>query len=441
MKTISQYREDIKNLMKKAGDIDAKCVAENREPAEHEIKLKNEIFDTVEELRNIIETQERQERVASLLEKPGIPLTKPGPQKMKLEDRPQDRFSGLGEQAMAIRNAMIPGGHVDPRLYQIHAAATGLNESVPSEGGFLVQKDISQTFMEDLFATNILWNRVGRRIVISGNANGTKTYGFDETSRVSSRGGGMISYWVGEAGQGTATKPKFREIQLTLKKLMGLCYATDENLSDAAQLESVLRSGFNSEFGFKLDDGLINGNGASEPLGVLAADCLVSVTKEIGQKAATIVAENVIKMYSRMFAASLNNAIWLINQNTLPQLLTMSIAVGTGGIPVYLPPGNTLINAPGGALMGRPVYPIEQCATLGTAGDIIFADFTNGYVVAEKGGLKTDMSIHLRFDYDESVFRFILRADGQTIRKTALTPFKGGATSTQSHFIVTETRS
>ena len=439
MKTLTQYREDIKELTAKVNAVKTKCIAENRDPVPEEVSYMNDLLQGIEEIEKIVATIDRQERVEARLAAPSNPPASiPG--NKKLEDRPRDRFASFGEIAMAVRNAMAPGGHVDPRL-KIQAAASGPNESVPSEGGFLVQKDISQTFMEDLFATNILWNRVGRRVAISGNANGTKVNGFDETSRVSSRGGGMVSYWIGEAGQGTASKPKFRQIDLTLKKLMGLCYATDENLSDTSQLESVLRNGFNSEFGFKLDDGLINGNGASEPLGILVADCLVSVTKETGQKAATIVAENVIKMYSRMFAASLSNAIWLINQNTLPQLLTMSIAVGTGGVPVYLPPGNTLINAPGGALMGRPVYPIEQCATLGTVGDIIFADFTNGYVVAEKGGLKTDMSIHLRFDYDESVFRFILRADGQPIRKTALTPFKGGATSTQSHFIALETRS
>lgn len=439
MKTLTQYREDIKELTAKVNATKTKCTAENRDPVPEEVSHMNDLLQDIEEIGKIVTTIERQERIEARLSGPAnVPDSLPGPRKP--EERPKDRFSGFGEFAMSVRNAMIPGGHVDPRLIKIHAAASGLNETVPSEGGFLVQKDISQTFMEDLFATNILWNRVGRRVSISGNANGTKVNGFDETSRASSRGGGMISYWVGEAGQGTATKPKFRQIDLTLKKLMGLCYATDENLSDAAQLESVLRNGFNSEFGFKLDDSLINGNGASEPLGILAADCLVSVSKETGQKASTIVAENVIKMFSRMFAGSLSNAIWLINQNTLPQLLTMSIAVGTGGVPVYLPPGNTLIAAPGGALMGRPVYPIEQCASVGTVGDIIFADFTNGYVVAEKGGLKTDMSIHLRFDYDESVFRFILRADGQPIRKTALTPFKGGSTSTQSHFIALETR-
>jgi HK97 family phage major capsid protein len=58
-------------------------------------------------------------------------------------------------------------------------------------------------------------------------------------------------------------------------------------LQDAAALEGVVRSGFTSEFGFLLDDAIINGTGAGQPLGILNAGCLVQVSKETGQKAAT----------------------------------------------------------------------------------------------------------------------------------------------------------
>jgi HK97 family phage major capsid protein len=439
MKTKSQYKEDIKALMKKAGDIDAKAVSENRDLNEAELALKNEILDTVEDLQKTVATLDRQDRMEALLEAPEPSATVPkGKIEVGINRASKEKFSSLGEQAAAILNAGRHSGNVDPRLYN---AASGLNESTPSDGGFLVQKDFSNELLQDLFATGGLWSQVRTRVPITGNANGTKINGVDETSRVSSTWGGIVVYMVGEAGQITASKPKFRQIELNLKKLGGLCYATDENLDDSVQLESVIRRGFNQGFGFKLDDLLLNGVGGGEPLGFLNAGSLVTVSAETGQKASTIVAENVIKMYSRMFASSLSSAVWLINQQTLPQLLTMSIAVGTGGIPVYLPPGNSLVNAPGGALMGRPVYPIEQCAALGTIGDIVFVDVANGYVVAEKGGLKTDMSIHLRFDYDEAVFRFILRVDGQPVRATALTPYKGGATATQSHCIALATRS
>jgi HK97 family phage major capsid protein len=435
MKTVSQYKEDIKSLMKKAADMDAKATADNRDLNENEVALKNEIFDTVDELNKTVQTQERQERVHASLEAPNPPVTigKKSIARTEGADK-RDRFESLGHQMAAVMNAGLPGKNVDPRLYN---AASGLNETVPSEGGFLVQSDFAAELLQDVIATGILAPKC-RRITISGNANSTKINGIDETSRVSSRYGGVISYWEGEADQFTGKKPKFRQIELNLKKLTGLCYATDENLQDSTQLEGIIRESFNGEFGFQIDDGIINGTGAGQFLGLLNAGCLVSVDKETGQKAATIVAENVIKMSSRIFASSYQNAVWYVNQNTLPQLYTMSIAVGTGGQLVFTPPGG-LSQAPYGTLLGRPVVPIEQAASLGTVGDIILADLGKGYILAEKGGIQSAVSIHVRFEYSEQVFRFVLRMDGMPVRASALTPYKGS--QTLSHFVALATRS
>jgi HK97 family phage major capsid protein len=131
--------------------------------------------------------------------------------------------------------------------------------------------------------------------------------------------------------------------------------------------------------------------------------------------------------------------VWLINQAVEPQLHQMSIAVGTGGALVYMPPGG-LSQAPYGTLLGRPVIPVEQCQALGDKGDIILGDFSKGYIIAEKGGIASDMSIHVRFIYDESVFRFVLRLDGQPMLASAITPYKGGASNTLSHFVTLDER-
>ncbi len=439
MKTISQYKEDVKALMAKSGDIDAKAMGENRDLNEAELSLKNEILDTVEEITKTITTLERAERMQAMLEKTDGPQTRQraGSSVVVGDDlASKQKFGSFGEQLMAVKNAAMPGGKVDPRLYN---AASGLGETVPADGGFLVQQDYTTELIQQVFETGILASRC-RRMPISGNANSMKINGVDETSRASTRWGGILGYWEEEAAEKTATKPKFRKIELNLKKLIGLCYATDELLQDAAALGGYIKQGFISEFGFLLDDAIVNGSGAGQPLGILNAGCLVSVAKEGGQKAATILAENVIKMYSRMFASSRPNAVWLINQNIEPQLFTMSLAVGTGGIPIYMPAGG-LSGQPYGTLFGRPVMAIEQAATLGTQGDIIFADLGGGYILAEKGGIQSDMSIHVRFVYDESVFRFVMRVDGQPVRASALTPYKGGANYTQSHFIALDTRS
>lgn len=437
MKTLTQYREDISRLMKKVGDIDAKCTNENRDPLEAEISLKNELLDGVEEIRKVVGSMERSERIRTELERPETALSKPGTREGKPEDRPQDRFSSLGQQLVSVMRAGSPGGTTDPRLFRA-STASGASETVPADGGFLVQQDFSTELLQDVFKTGKLAS-LCRRIPISGISNGLKINGIDETSRATTRYGGIVGYWSEENTLLTASKPKFRQINLDLKKLIGLCYATDELMQDAAALEGVIRTGFAGEFGFLIDDSIINGTGAGQPLGILNAGCLVSQAKETGQKASTLMAENVIKMWARLFASSQNNAVWLINQNVYPQLFTMSLAIGTGGFSLYMPAGG-LSGQQYGTLFNRPVMAIEQAAVLGTVGDIMLCDFQNGYILAEKGDIKSDMSIHIRFLYDESVFRFVLRIDGQPVRAAALTPYKGAATDTQSHFIALATR-
>ena len=51
-----------------------------------------------------------------------------------------------------------------------------------------------------------------------------------------------IGTYLGEADAATSKKPKFRQMELNLKKLIGLAYATDELLQDSTALEAVVFS-------------------------------------------------------------------------------------------------------------------------------------------------------------------------------------------------------
>jgi HK97 family phage major capsid protein len=156
--------------------------------------------------------------------------------------------------------------------------------------------------LKEVFETGILAARP-RRIPISGNANATTINGFDETSRATgSRHGGVQVIWINEADTITATKPKFRQIELKLKKAAGLVYLTSEMMDDASVLESECKSAFVSEMGFAIDDVMINGTGGAEPLGILNAGSLVTVPKETGQKKETVIAESLsIKTFCHNF--------------------------------------------------------------------------------------------------------------------------------------------
>jgi HK97 family phage major capsid protein len=131
------------------------------------------------------------------------------------------------------------------------------------------------------------------------------------------------------------------------------------------------------------------------PLGILNAPCLVTLSAISGQGASTIISDNVIGMYARRYAPNTGNYVWLINQDIEPQLHTMTLSVGTGGVPVYMP-ANGWNGGLYSTLFNRPVLPIEQCATLGTIGDIILFD-PSQYIIAEKGSMQSASSIHVKF--------------------------------------------
>lgn len=347
-------------------------------------------------------------------------------------DKRRDGFASLGEQlAAVVRAERSSATEFDPRLL---AAPTGLGETFPSEGGFLVQPTFSTEILQRTYQVGEILSRV-RDFPMSSNSH--KIPAIDESSRAdNSRYGGVRVQRVAEAGTPTAGKPKFARIELDLKKLMGLVYATEDLLEDTTALEALINAILPEELSFKMEDEFINGDGANGALGILNAACLVTVAKETGQLANTVVYENIVNMWARMWGRSRRNAVWLINQDVEPQLFTMGITLGTGGSPVFLPPSGAS-QSPFSTLFGRPVIPVEYCATLGTVGDIILADFSQ-YLHGRKGGIRADSSMHVRFLNDEMTFRFVLRNDGQPWWRTALTPFKGS--NTQSPFVALATR-
>jgi HK97 family phage major capsid protein len=351
-------------------------------------------------------------------------------------DDPRAGFKHFGEFALAVRDACQPGKRPDDRLALITKAASGMGENTGADGGFAVPTEFVQKILDRVFApTNLL----GMTDSYTVSSNVIAFPRSAETSRANgSRWGGVRAYWRDEGEQATATKAAFGRLQLTLKKLFVMINASDELLSDAqgVALEQYLFRVASEEINFVVSDSILNGTGSGQPLGILNSTPLITVDKELSQDAATVNPFNIVNMWSRLWAPCRQNAVWLIHQDVEPQLHTMTIGSGGPQIVAYLPPGG-LSAAPFATLMGRPVIPVEWCATLGTVGDIVLADLRH-YVTATRGMLESNMSIHLRFDYDESVFRFIFRLDGAPWWTAPLTPYKGS--DTQSCFVTLATR-
>ena len=344
------------------------------------------------------------------------------------EDKPWGTESGsaFGEFLLAVKNSKV-NGHTDPRLYR---AATGASEQIDSDGGYLVGTDM----LNDL-ATRInsgaLLSRVKRYPLRQG-SNGIDINVVDETSRATgSRWGAVRGYWVAEGGSITASRPKLAAVELKLKKVAALGYDTGELEDDAPAYARLMTDAFEEELRFLAEDAIYNGDGAGKPHGILNAPALVSVAKETGQAAATILTANLSKMWSR-FAGL--NPVWFINRDVNPQLDELSIPAGTGALePRFVTYGSDGLMR----IKGAPVVEIEYAATLGTVGDIMLADMS-AYGYIDGGGVKQAQSMHVAFTTDEMAFRATMRCDGQVLPRSALTPFKGS--NTRSPFVVLATR-
>jgi HK97 family phage major capsid protein len=205
---------------------------------------------------------------------------------------------------------------------------------------------------------------------------------------------------------------------------------------DTTALTSIAATAFSEEVMFMTEDGVFEGTGVGQPLGYINSPSLVTIAKENGQAAATVVKENIDKMWQACWGRSRKNAVWLYNQDVESQLAGLNGAVGTGGELVFMPPGG-ISAAPFATLKGRPIIPIEYAAAAGTVGDITLVDLSQ-YMLVDKGGVQMATSMHIAFDTDEMRFRITYRVDGKPMWSKPLTPFKGS--TTRSPFVALAAR-
>jgi HK97 family phage major capsid protein len=139
-----------------------------------------------------------------------------------------------------------------------------------------------------------------------------------------------------------------------------------------------------------------------------------------------------------MYAPCRKNAVWLINQDVEPQLDLMSFKDATDSpTPIYLPAG-TIAGQGYSTLKGRPVIPLQGMETVGDLGDIALVDLTKYRTLTKSGGTRVDTSIHLKFDTDETVYRFIFRLAGHPWWSAPISPRDGS--NTLSPFVTLQTR-
>jgi HK97 family phage major capsid protein len=423
---LKKLRQLLADTRAKADAINKLAITENRTLTEAEQKEFDGYVAECTKLQGQIASQEALVELERVAPKAAIEVG---------TDHATERpWQSLTEQLTAVRNhARSKGSNTDPRL---HAAALGGNESVDSEGGFLVAPEFAPGIWQRSYEASQLASRCFDQPMTS---NRLVVPAVDEDSRADgSRWGGVQSYWLGESGTLTASQPKFGTRELIAKKLVVLSYMTSELGEDAPAFASYLDKVVPSEFAFKIDDAIFNGTGAGQPLGFMNSGALLKIAKASTDSGAVISAKDIFAMWKRRFVGASSDLVWLINQDTEDQLWDLTRGSGTAVELLYTGPGQRGNTGNYGVMFGKPVIPVEYAATLGTPGDIALVSLSQ-YYLARRAGIQMDTSIHVQFLTDQQAFRWKARLDGQPIWKKPLTPKNGS--NTQSPFIVVDTRS
>ncbi|MBF0421902.1 MAG: phage major capsid protein [Magnetococcales bacterium] len=337
---------------------------------------------------------------------------------------PKCGFKSQGEFFQSIYQASKPGMSIDRRLLPNAAvpAAFG-NEATGADGGYMVPPEFSKDVFQLSLGEDALLPLTDG-IEIESNS---MAFPKDESTPWGSNG--VRAFWQAEGTAGTATKPILSTTSLRLHKLMALVPITEELLQDSSALTAYIPSKVGDSLRWKMNEAILFGSGAGMPAGAFSSKAVLTIAKESGQAANTLLTQNLAKMVAALPQGSLNKAVWLVNNDVLPALFTLTL----GNFPVYLPNGinNGIAGSPlkagagVGLLYGRPVIVSQHANSFSSAGDVLLMDLSYYQAITKAGGIQTATSMHIWFESALTAFRVLFRMDGQSKISAPISPAKG----------------
>jgi len=291
-------------------------------------------------------------------------------------------------------------------------AAKGLEEGDPESAGNLVPIEYQETMLKLAIERGKIFPLCSMTPMRSAEEKFPVSMSLDEST--GKMYGGIEFVWTDEGKAKSEKEFKLQRITLRSNTAAALCVSSNQLLEDSRpRADMVIRDLFTDSYKNMMDNIVVNGTGAGQPLGILHSPCLYTVAKESGQEAATIVWNNIKKMMTRMFPDGKDFCYWIINDECLEQIWDLNAVVGTGGSSVMVASGaGQDIKPRPQTLMSRPIIWCSHGSALGSKGDIILADLRQ-ILIGIRKKMTIDVSIHRYFELNQALYRIESRLDGQ----------------------------
>lgn len=451
MNLLAELKKKRAALLDKAKAIQVAAEIKNRELDDEEVSLIDQYLEEAGELDEKISAQHKRQttlerlsqadasldkvdrpRAVAVDEQPSGPVTT----RPMWEDDPKKGFKDPKAFFMAVFRAERNPNRIPENLEYLRSpfrAAAGSDEQSTfsdPDGGFLIPEGFSpqvKSISPEGDPT------AGRTFQMPMGTPSISVPARVDKNHSSSVSGGLRVYRRAEAEEATSSKQKYERISMRAHGLFGVTFETEELLSDSPiSVMAMIQNGFRDEFNSKLLDEKLHGTGVGEYLGVMNSACLITVNKEVGQVADSIVGQNILNMRQRCWGYG--NAIWLANHDCYVQLAQAHISGSNGDVFLFQPSRGEDVPD---MLLGRPIFFTESAKTAGDLGDLLLGNWGE-YMEGTYQPLQSAESLEVRFLNHERTFKIWTRNDGQPWWRSVLTPKNSALT--MSPFVTLEAR-
>jgi HK97 family phage major capsid protein len=374
---------------------------------------------SVEETKNLLNkrTDELKTEIKAATDESIVSALKEFEKSMELKNKATE---GNG---VAIPDKKIYGSSFGEFLYKVRSnpyQLKALSENVGADGGYLVPEAWSNQILKLSLESSVV--RPKARVITMTSPTFSMPYIKGSSNARGSVYGGITTYWAGEGEDLSAleSKPAFGKLRLDAHKMIGYCEAESELQEDAmTAIGTLLQQLFSEAISFEEDDVFLTGNSIAKPMGILNTAVRVTASRTT---ASTIGFDDIVEMYSK-FTGNIANAVWEVNQSTIPQLFQLKDDNGNN---IFFPAlqGGVSQKSPG-TLLGVPIVITEKASALGTEGDIGLYDY-GYYMIGDYKGLRIEESTDYKFNTDRRVWKFVKRLDARPWLASSITPRRGG---------------
>ena len=235
---------------------------------------------------------------------------------------------------------------------------------------------VPQEYMPELLRLPGEPTRILQMVNIQPTVTGELTYPRLAQSDAGGEYGGVSMQWIAEAAEKPETAPTFQQLTIAAHELAGHTQLSLRMLARSAiNLEALLGSLFRDAIYDIVDTALVQGTGVGQPLGVINEPGIRLVAREAAGAVGygdLVGLKHAVRSYHRAGAQ-------FVCHDTVEEGLER--VVDLDGRPVF---SENVGNSPYQRLVGYPYMVTYRTPELGTAGDVIYGDWSQYTVAMEQ---------------------------------------------------------